>query len=251
MITSLLRILSIHFWAAGSTFLIETISLMLGIYLFWTSNTGNTRKKAWKKKNQAIFYISFQKGQLSHCVFSQNLSETKKNKNLVLFSGNKEGKFKSRSVSQALLWVFDFNKKHLCDPGFFLFHQIPTHKKETKHSKRCDAVNPEVDGKTRIGGPSLRKVLDRTLCWLKSVCCFFFCWLVSFDAASRQQSTNHHLSPVTYLQLAIESGNSQAFEMFRTCGKGRWCNKKSCHFWQEMPGTFLLFSLYTRTRTAK
>lgn len=84
MITSLLRILSIHFWATGSTFLIETISLMLGIYLFWTSNTVNTRKKVWKKK-QAIFYISFQKGQLSHCVFSQNLSETKKTRSLFYF----------------------------------------------------------------------------------------------------------------------------------------------------------------------
>lgn len=85
MITSLSRILSIHFWATGSAFLIETISLMLGIYLFWTSNTVNTRKKSVEKKKQAIFYISFQKGQLSHCVFSKNLSETKKTRTLFYF----------------------------------------------------------------------------------------------------------------------------------------------------------------------
>lgn len=138
MITSLLRILSIHFWATGSTFLIETISLMLGIYLFWTSNTVNTRKKAWKKKKQAIFYISFQKGQLSHCVFSKNLSETKKTRTLFYFLGNKEGKFKSRSVSQALFWVFDFNKNHLCDTGVFYFTKYQRTKR--KQNIQSDAT---------------------------------------------------------------------------------------------------------------
>lgn len=68
MITSLLRILSINVWATGSTFLIETISLMLE-----------------HKKKQVIFCISFQKGQLFHCVFSQNLSETKKTRTLFYF----------------------------------------------------------------------------------------------------------------------------------------------------------------------
>lgn len=120
MITSLLRILSIHFWATGSTFLIETIRLILGIYLFWTSNTVNTRKKKRGKKTSYILYFLSERTTFPLCIQSKSFWN-KENKNLVLFSGNKEGKFKSRSVSQALLWVFDFNKNHLCDTGAFYF----------------------------------------------------------------------------------------------------------------------------------
>lgn len=155
MITSLLRILSINVWATGSTFLIETISLML----------------EHKKKTSYILYFLSERTTFPLCIQSKSFWN-KENKNLVLFSGNKE-RSSSHNRSLGLSSGSLTSTKTICVIRGFLFHQIPTHKKETKHSKWCNAVNTEVDGKTRIGSPSLQKVLDRTLCWLMCVCCFF------------------------------------------------------------------------------
>lgn len=131
---------------------------MLGIYLFWTSNTVNTRKKAWKKK-QAVFYISFQKGQLFH-----SLSETKKTRTLFYF---REIKKESSSHDQSLRLSSGAltSAKNVCvTQGFFYFTKYQRTKR--KHSKRCNAVNPEVDGKTAEG--AWRNTL------LVEVCVLFF-----------------------------------------------------------------------------